>query len=212
MPWEVRIARASSTRRHSASTSRSGRSVGDDTTTTLWDVASHHQITTLTGHTGPVNNAAFSPDGHILVTGSDDGTARLWDLTTHQQVGTLQGTSSITGVAFNPDGHTVATAGEDTIARLWNTGGPILIPSPPALGYDLVFNPDGRILVTAGAPAFPHALFDQLAEGGILIAPIGDEETQHLTVIRKRQGKPVERPTMACRFVKLIGEEGWSPG
>jgi WD40 repeat protein/transcriptional regulator with XRE-family HTH domain len=124
--------------------------VGDDTTTTLWDVASHHQITTLTGHTGPVNNAAFSPDGHLLVTGSDDGTARLWDLTTHQQVGTLQGTSSIHGVAFSPDGHTVATAGEDAIARLWNTGGPILIPSPPAIGYDLVFNPDGRILATAG--------------------------------------------------------------
>ncbi len=124
--------------------------VGDDTTITLWDVASHHRITTLTGHTGPVNAAAFSPDGHLLVTGSDDGTARLWDITTHQQVGTLQGTSSITGVAFSPDGHTVATAGEDAIARLWNTGGPILLPSPPALGYDLVFSPDGRILSTAG--------------------------------------------------------------
>jgi WD40 repeat protein/transcriptional regulator with XRE-family HTH domain len=124
--------------------------LGDDTTTTLWDVASHQQITTLTGHTGPVNNAAFSPNGHILVTGSDDGTARLWDLTTDQQVGTLEGTSSINGVAFSPDGHTVATAGDDAIARLWDTSGPILIPSPPAIGYALVFNPDGRILATAG--------------------------------------------------------------
>jgi WD40 repeat protein len=124
--------------------------VGDDTTAKLWDVASHQQIATLTGHTGRVNNATFSPDGDLLVTGSGDGTARLWDVAAHQQVGAFEGISSINGVAFSPDGHTVATAGEDTIARLWNTGGPILIPSPPAIGYDLVFSPDGRILVTAG--------------------------------------------------------------
>jgi len=124
--------------------------VGTDTTVKLWDVATHQQIATLTGHTGPVNSVAFSPDGHILVTGSSDGTARLWDVATHRQVDALGGTSSIIGVAFSPDGHTVATAGGDSIARLWDTGGPILIPSPPVVGYDVDFSPDGRILATAG--------------------------------------------------------------
>jgi WD40 repeat protein/transcriptional regulator with XRE-family HTH domain len=124
---------------------------GDDTTAKLWDVASHQQIATLTGHTGPINDAAFSPDGRILITGSGDGTARLWHVATYQQVGTLRAYSSIIGVAFNPDGRTVATAGEDSIARLWDTAGPILIPSPPTIGYDVIFSPDGRTLATAGA-------------------------------------------------------------
>lgn len=70
--------------------------------------------------------------------------------------------------------------------------------------------PFDRILITAGAPGFPSALFNQLAEGGRLVAPLGDESSQELTLVRKVQGKPQMRVIMACRFVKLIGEEGWS--
>ncbi|MGH3901605.1 MAG: helix-turn-helix domain-containing protein [Pseudonocardiaceae bacterium] len=131
--------------------------VSNDTTAKLWNVATHQPIATLIGHTGPLNSAAFNPnrhlphDGHLLVTGSGDGTARLWDVATSRQVGTFRGYSSIIDVAFSRDGHTVATAGEDNIARLWNTEGPILISSPPAIGYDAEFSPDGRILATAGA-------------------------------------------------------------
>jgi hypothetical protein len=33
-----------------------------------------------------------------------------------------------------------------------------------------------------------------------------------LTVIRKTAGRPVSRAVLACRFVKLIGAEGWSEG
>lgn len=69
--------------------------------------------------------------------------------------------------------------------------------------------PFDRVLVTAAAPAFPAALFAQLAEGGILVAPLGGQESQTLTVVRKQDGHPASRPLMACRFVKLIGEEGW---
>ena len=70
--------------------------------------------------------------------------------------------------------------------------------------------PFDRILVTAAAPAFPRALFAQLAEDGILVAPLGDENTQMLEAIRKQSGNPVARSLMACRFVKLIGAQGWS--
>lgn len=69
--------------------------------------------------------------------------------------------------------------------------------------------PFDRVLVTAGAPAFPTTLFDQLVEGGILVVPLGDESSQELTVVLKRKGKPGMRTVMPCRFVKLIGEEGW---
>jgi protein-L-isoaspartate(D-aspartate) O-methyltransferase len=69
--------------------------------------------------------------------------------------------------------------------------------------------PFDRILVTAGAPALPAPLFDQLAEGGLLVLPLGDEQSQELTVVIKRDGQPVRRRIMGCRFVKLIGSEGW---
>ncbi len=70
--------------------------------------------------------------------------------------------------------------------------------------------PFDRILVTAAAPKLPKSLFEQLAEGGLLVAPIGDDELQQLTVVRKVKGKAKTRQVMSCRFVKLIGEEGWS--
>jgi protein-L-isoaspartate(D-aspartate) O-methyltransferase len=72
--------------------------------------------------------------------------------------------------------------------------------------------PFDRVLVTAGAPSFPAALFAQLREGGILVAPLGMTSDQELVQYRKLNGKPVHRRIMSCRFVKLIGEQGWAEG
>jgi protein-L-isoaspartate(D-aspartate) O-methyltransferase len=64
--------------------------------------------------------------------------------------------------------------------------------------------PFDRILVTAGAPFVPPALFDQLTGGGWMIIPLGPEDNQILTYVRKRGDRPVQRPLMPCRFVPLI--------
>ncbi len=69
--------------------------------------------------------------------------------------------------------------------------------------------PFDRILVTAAAPSLPPALFDQLAEGGLLVAPIGGDDLQQVTVVRKVEGQPSARQVLPCVFVKLIGEQGW---
>lgn len=69
--------------------------------------------------------------------------------------------------------------------------------------------PYDRILVTAAAPALPAPLLDQLAEGGLIVAPLGDEDDQHITCVRKREGRLATRKVLPCRFVRLIGEEGW---
>jgi protein-L-isoaspartate(D-aspartate) O-methyltransferase len=70
--------------------------------------------------------------------------------------------------------------------------------------------PFERILVTAAAPALPAPLFEQLAEGGLLVAPLGDGDDQQITVVRKQNGRGSRRSVLPCRFVKLIGEKGWS--
>lgn len=70
--------------------------------------------------------------------------------------------------------------------------------------------PFDRIVVTAGAPSVPRSLRDQLANGGRLVIPVGDQESQVLTVIEREGAALRESPRFGCRFVKLIGQEGWA--
>lgn len=70
--------------------------------------------------------------------------------------------------------------------------------------------PYDAILVTAGAPAIPEALVTQLAPGGRLIIPVGDASNQTLLRIRKTMDGELHHETsVGCRFVPLIGEQGW---
>lgn len=69
--------------------------------------------------------------------------------------------------------------------------------------------PFDGIMVTAGAPRVPAALLEQLADGGRLVIPIGDEFSQTLTKI-VREGDDYHQSTLTgCVFVKLIGNQGW---
>lgn len=91
----------------------------------------------------------------------------------------------------------------------------------PKLGYSpFFFHGDGskglpakapfhKIIVTAGAPIVPQALTDQLADGGILVIPVGDREKQMMLRIRKQQGKLIQEEFNNFAFVPLLGEQGW---
>jgi len=70
--------------------------------------------------------------------------------------------------------------------------------------------PFDAIIVTAGAPEIPKPLIDQLKTGGRLVIPVGGEFIQTLIRVRKTEAG-IEREDMGgCRFVKLIGEHGWT--
>lgn len=65
------------------------------------------------------------------------------------------------------------------------------------------------ILVGAAAPRVPAALEAQLAEGGRLVVPVGDDGGQRLLLVRRRDGGVERREVDRSRFVPLVGEEGW---
>ena len=70
--------------------------------------------------------------------------------------------------------------------------------------------PFDRILIAAGAPDIPRdLLFSQLKEGGLAVLPIGDEDEQMLVVVKRAGNELVKHDICPCRFVKLIGREGW---
>jgi protein-L-isoaspartate(D-aspartate) O-methyltransferase len=70
-------------------------------------------------------------------------------------------------------------------------------------------SPFDAILVAAAAPRVPPPLFEQLAEAGRLVIPVGKPDRQTLLRVRKHGGKKVEETLFDCQFVPLRGQYGW---
>jgi protein-L-isoaspartate(D-aspartate) O-methyltransferase len=93
-----------------------------------------------------------------------------------------------------------------------------------ALGYDNVelktgdgglgwadAAPFDAIIVSAGGPRVPESLKNQLAIGGRLIMPVGQQDEQRLMRLTRAGRKEFELENLgAVRFVKLLGAEGWN--
>ena len=70
--------------------------------------------------------------------------------------------------------------------------------------------PFDAIVVAAGAPAVPAALKAQLAVGGHLVIPVGQQGAQRLTRITRIDADRFEEEDLGqVMFVPLIGEQGW---
>ncbi len=70
--------------------------------------------------------------------------------------------------------------------------------------------PFDRIILTAAGPKIPPPLIDQLAEGGRMVLPIESSPgIQQLYLYRKRDGELEPQSLGGCRFVPLVGAEGW---
>ncbi|HET8954443.1 MAG TPA: protein-L-isoaspartate(D-aspartate) O-methyltransferase [Solirubrobacterales bacterium] len=70
--------------------------------------------------------------------------------------------------------------------------------------------PFDAIAVHATAPAPPATLLAQLAEGGRLVVPLAADDADVLTLYRRRGDRHESEPISPCRFVPLIGEEGFA--
>jgi len=68
-------------------------------------------------------------------------------------------------------------------------------------------SPFDRIIITAAAAECPSALWDQLREGGILVAPFGPPSDQVLYEMHKIAGQPQSKALTGCRFVPLVTDK-----
>lgn len=113
---------------------------------------------TLAGHTAPVRQVTFSPDGSLLVTSASpyvgqDLTVRVWNSSTGQARCVLRGhRAGVTGLAFTPDSRSLMTVSLDDTVKRWalddQEAGAPLTPTLAPLG-PVAFGADGRALAVA---------------------------------------------------------------
>jgi len=92
---------------------------GDDVV--FRDADTWQQRIVFRGHSEPVRDFAFSPDGTRMVTGANDKTVKVWDIATGQELITLSGhTGPVYKVTFSEDGTRILAASEDGTCRMWS--------------------------------------------------------------------------------------------
>jgi protein-L-isoaspartate(D-aspartate) O-methyltransferase len=69
--------------------------------------------------------------------------------------------------------------------------------------------PFDAIAVGAAAPGFPQTLYEQLRPRGRLVVPVGGQRAQRLELIVRSPEGPAVVHSVPCRFVPLVGEEGF---
>ena len=104
----------------------------------------------------------------------------------------------------------LARAAQATLARLGFNNVEVLVGDGSRGLPDHA--PFDAIVVSAAAPQIPPPLFEQLREGGRMVIPVGPAHAQELQLVRKHEGQPVVTSMEGCRFVPLIGSEGYRSG
>ena len=124
------------------------------------EVATKREIRNLSGHTKPVTELAFSPNGQLLASSGTvnlppgiDGMVRLWNVENGNLIASVEmAPAGISQLAFSPDGSLLAGAGgggNSLSVTLWNANNLSLIRTLTGVFRMAAFSPDGNRLMTA---------------------------------------------------------------
>ncbi|HXF12961.1 MAG TPA: protein-L-isoaspartate(D-aspartate) O-methyltransferase [Terriglobales bacterium] len=116
--------------------------------------------------------------------------------------------ASLAQMVYSIERHDVLAASSQTVLKKLGINNVKIVVGDGSFGLP-EFSPYEAILVSAAAPEIPHTLFEQLAEGGRMVIPVGPQQSQELQLVRRQAGKPVVEVIEGCRFVPLIGASGY---
>ena len=124
-----------------------------DSTAKVWDMVAERELFALSGHSGHVMTAAFSPDGKQIATGSRDETIRIWDAEKGRQTHQFKAHDhGVWRVDWTPDGERLVSVGKDNMVRVWATDSWKEIASLPGHQTDIEavrVSADGKIAASA---------------------------------------------------------------
>jgi len=129
------------------------------------------EIRRYLGHSDPVLDVAFLPDGKRFVSCSgspgkpgSDNSVRLWDVETGREIRRMEGhQDDVMTVAVTPDGRTALSGGMDQVVRFWDleTGREVHRPHDHrAVILDLAISADGRHALTGSWDFAPIVEWD----------------------------------------------------
>jgi len=138
---------------------------------------------------------ALKPSDRVLEVGTGSGyvTALLAELAA--QVFSIERRASL------------ANEARDVLSRLGYTNVKVIV-GDGSHGF-VECSPYDVIIVSAAAPEVPPALVLQLAEGGRMIIPVGQPDSQQLQLIKMRKGEAQIVMREPCRFVPLVSGTGF---
>ncbi len=152
------------------------------------------------GHSDPVLDVAFLPDGQRFVSCSGspdqpgtDNSVRLWDVATGRELRRMEGhQDDVLAVAVTPDGRTALSAGLDQVVRFWDleTGREVHHPHEHrAMIFDIAVSAVGGRAVTGSWDFNPIVTWDVTA--GEMIRRFGEKDAPVTSVAFAPDGRQV---------------------